>query len=102
MLAVGTCYGLPDQALSKMLIKRLAYVIAVAVAKAMCLLDTLSDTQREAFFDRFSRKSIIHWVASTFHRQSQIRSKAEGVLKHEMRKLQGLELRHAMMSRELL
>lgn len=76
-----------------MLIKRLAYVIAVAVAKAMCVLHISTNAQGEASFDVFSRNSIIHWVASTFHPQSPIRSEAEGVLKHEMRKLQGLELR---------
>ena len=85
-----------------MLIKRLAYVIGVAVAKAMCLLHISTNAQREAFFDGFSRNSIIHWVASTSHRQSLVFSEAAGVLKHEMRKLQGVELRHAMMSRELL
>lgn len=76
-----------------MLIKRLAYVIAVAVAEEMCVLHISTNAQGQALFDVLSRNSIIHWVASTSHRQSQIRSEAEGVLRHEMRKLQGLEVR---------
>jgi hypothetical protein len=77
-----------------MLIDRLAY--ALWLWPKLCDSLTFLPTRKGvAFFDNFSRKSIIYWVASTSHLQPLILSEADCALKHEMRKLAGLKLWHA-------
>lgn len=63
----------------------------VAVANTMFSLISIKRA-KGGLVDGFSRNSIIYLVASTSHSQPLIRSEAEGALKHEMRKLQGLKL----------